>query len=72
MTTKEYAVDLIDSHWFNCSFEDAKKHSLISLDFLKQESNSMLNSWWLQVKKVIMEIELVEYSEIKKKLKNGN
>lgn len=69
MTTIEYAVSLVDSHWFNCNFEDAKKHSIVSLNRIKEESNSMLDSWWQGVNKNIKELTIEEFSNIKNKKK---
>jgi hypothetical protein len=69
MTIKEYVVDLIDEHWNECSFENAKKHSLITLKRVKNEANAMLDVWFRECKTLIEKIEITEFSIIKKEMK---
>jgi len=60
MNPKEYASNLIDKHCNHCSFKDSKKHSLITLEFIKSESNNMLLDYFNSVKKEIENIEQIE------------
>lgn len=67
MTTIEYAVSLINSHWINCDFKNAKLHAEITVKNMKSECNSVFDSWWQDVNKNIKELTIEEFSKIKNK-----
>lgn len=57
MNPKEFAISIINKHFCHSSFEDAKSHSLITLNFIQQESNCMLLNYFNSVKKEIEEMK---------------